>query len=88
LIQKKSSVYSLNTISGVMSERCPSPRLCVRAHTSRLQRWRVVGNVWEIWSARDKQTFYNLRHQADLKLMMIGQINFPNPIYFETYKDK
>jgi len=20
---------------------------------SRLQRWRVVGNVWEIWSARD-----------------------------------
>jgi len=44
----KSSLYSLNTFSGVTSERCPSLRLCARAHTSRLQRWRVVDNVWEI----------------------------------------
>jgi len=31
----------------------PSPRLCVKVHTSRLQRWLVVGNVWKIWPARD-----------------------------------
>jgi len=24
---------SLNTLSGVTSERCPSPRLCTKAHT-------------------------------------------------------
>jgi len=35
------------------SEWFPTPRLCARAHTSRLQRWLVVGNVWEICSARD-----------------------------------
>jgi len=34
----KSSLYSLNTLSGVTSERCPSPQLCAKAHTSRLQR--------------------------------------------------
>jgi len=44
----KSLLHSLNTLSGVTSERCPIPRPCARAHTSRLQRWRVVGNVWEI----------------------------------------
>jgi len=41
----KSGLYSLRTLSGLTSEWCPSLRLCVRAHTSRLQRWRVVGNV-------------------------------------------
>jgi len=41
-------LYSLNTLSGVTSERCPTPQFCIRAHTSRLQRWRVVGNVLEI----------------------------------------
>jgi len=30
----------VNTRSGVTSERCPSPRLCARAHTSKLQRCR------------------------------------------------
>jgi len=49
----KSSLYSLNTLSGVTSERCRFPWLCATAHISKLQRWRVVGNVWEIWSARD-----------------------------------
>jgi len=49
--QIESSLYSLNTLSGVTSEWCSSPRLCARSHTSRLQQWRVVGNVWEIWSA-------------------------------------
>jgi len=34
------------SLSDVTIERCPSPRLC--AHTSKLQGWRVVGNVWEI----------------------------------------
>jgi len=33
--------YSLNTLSGVTSQQCPSPRLCARSYTSRLQRWRV-----------------------------------------------
>jgi len=46
----KPLLYSFNILTG---ERCPSPRLCARAHTSRLQRWRVGGNVWEIWSALD-----------------------------------
>jgi len=35
-IKFKSLLYSLNTLSGVTSERCPSPRLCARADTSRL----------------------------------------------------
>jgi len=48
-IKIKSSLYSLNNFSGVTSERCPSPRLCARASTSRLRRWRVVGNMWKIW---------------------------------------
>jgi len=30
----KSSLYSLNTLSGVTSERCPSPRLCAKNRTS------------------------------------------------------
>jgi len=30
----KSSLYSLNTLSDVTSERCPSLRLCTRAYTS------------------------------------------------------
>jgi len=50
----KSLLYSLITLSGFTSERYPSPRLCARDHTSRLQRWRVVGNVREIWSARTR----------------------------------
>jgi len=29
----KTSLYSLNTPSGVTSERCPIPRLRARAHT-------------------------------------------------------
>jgi len=29
----KSLLYSLNTLSGVTSERCPSPRLCAKART-------------------------------------------------------
>jgi len=51
--QIKSSLYSLNTLSGVTSERCLFSRLCAIDHASRLQWWRVVGNVLEIWSARD-----------------------------------
>jgi len=30
--QIKSLLYSLNTLSGVTSERCPSPRLCAPTH--------------------------------------------------------
>jgi len=48
----KSSLYSLDTLSGVTSERCPTPRLCTRTNISRLQQWRVVCSVWEICSAR------------------------------------
>jgi len=33
----KSSLYSLDTLSSIMSERCPTPRLYARTHTSRLQ---------------------------------------------------
>jgi len=29
-------ILAYNTLSGVTNERCPSPRLCTRAHTSRL----------------------------------------------------
>jgi len=47
-IKIKSSLNSLSTLSGVTSERYPTPRLCAKAHTSRMQRWQVVGNVWEI----------------------------------------
>jgi len=59
--QIKLLLYSLIIFSGVTSERCPSPRLCARAHTSTLQRWRFIGNVWEIWSARNLTPY--LLHQ-------------------------
>jgi len=43
------SKYSLNTLSGVTSERCPSPRLCARAHTSKISamasRWQRVEDL-------------------------------------------
>jgi len=52
-IKNQIFVSSLNTLSSVTSERWPSPMLCERDHTLRLQRWRVIDNVWEIWSSRD-----------------------------------
>jgi len=46
----KSSLYSLNTLSGVASERCPSPRLCARDHTLKVaavaSRWQRVGDLF------------------------------------------
>jgi len=36
--QFKYSLYSLNTLSDVTTERCPFLPFCTRAHTSRLQR--------------------------------------------------
>jgi len=41
---KKFSLYSLNTLSGVTSEQCPSPRLCARDHTSNVA---AVANRWQ-----------------------------------------
>jgi len=32
---------------------------CTRVNTSRLRRWRVVGNVWEIWSARGFEPYFS-----------------------------
>jgi len=43
----KALFYSLNTLSGVTSERCPTPRLCAKAHTIKVamvaSRWQRVG---------------------------------------------
>jgi len=53
VIKIKFSLYSLNTLSG---SRVSGAHLCGFAPGptfQRLQRWWVVGNVWEIWSARD-----------------------------------
>jgi len=36
-LKNKYSLYSLNILSDLTSERCPSPRLYSRAHTLRLQ---------------------------------------------------
>jgi len=33
-----------------------------RPTQSRLQRWRVVGNVWEIWSAQDLNSMLLLQN--------------------------
>jgi len=45
----KSLLCSLNTLSGVTSERCPSPQLCATAHTSKAavvaSHWQQVGNL-------------------------------------------
>jgi len=42
-------LYSLNTFSGVTSERCPSPRLSTRDHTLKVaavaSRWQRVGDL-------------------------------------------
>jgi len=55
----KSSLYSFNTLSGVMSERCPSPRLCARENTSKVaavaSRWQRVGDL--IGSGFESHTF-------------------------------
>jgi len=68
--QKLIVLYSLNTLSGVTSERCPSPRLCAKAHTSRLQRWRVVGmcgrfdrlGIWTPYLPHQKRTSSTLKY--------------------------
>jgi len=44
----KSSLYSLNALSGVTSERCPTPRLYARAHikvAAVASRWQRVGDL-------------------------------------------
>jgi len=41
---KKSSLYSLNTLSGVTSERCPSSWLCAKAHTIKVA---TVASCWQ-----------------------------------------
>jgi len=54
--QIKSSLYSLNTLSGVTSERCPSQRLCAKAHTITVaSRWQRVGDL--IGSGFEPHTF-------------------------------
>jgi len=48
-IKIKSLLFSLNTLSGVTSERYPSLRLCAKAHTFKVatvaSRWQRVGNL-------------------------------------------
>jgi len=45
----KSSLYSLNTLSGVTSERCSSPWLCAKAHTINVatmaSHWQRMGDL-------------------------------------------
>jgi len=47
--KSKSSLYSLNTLSCVTSERCPSPLLCAKAHTIKVatvaSRWQRMGDL-------------------------------------------
>jgi len=58
----KSSLFSLNTLSGVTSERCPSPRLCaegphikVATVTSRWQRvGDLIGSRFELHTSRTR----------------------------------
>jgi len=58
--QIKSSLYLLNTLSGVMSERCPSPRLCAKAHTIKVatvaSRWQgdLIGSGFESHTSRTR----------------------------------
>jgi len=72
----KSSLYLLYTLLGVTSERCPSPRLCAKAHTSRLQRWWVIGNMCEIWSTRDMNPIPPAPEANILPLVLSGRSNF------------
>jgi len=55
----KSSLYSFNTLLGVMSERCPSPRLCAKAYTIKVATvvscWQRVGDL--IGSGFEPHTF-------------------------------
>jgi len=50
-LKKSNKIFIIlaNTLSGVTSERCPSPRLCARAHTSKVaavaSRWQRVGDL-------------------------------------------
>jgi len=48
-VQIKSSLYLLNTLSGVTSERCPSPQLCAKAHTIKVptvaSHWQRMGDL-------------------------------------------
>jgi len=64
--QIKSSLNSLNTLSGVTSERCPSPRLCAKAHTIKVatvaSRWQRVGRlttcaIWPVYLNKLKLNF-------------------------------
>jgi len=74
----KSSIYSLNTLSSVTSERCPSPRLCAKAHTMKVatvaSRWQrvvdLIGSGFEPHTSRTR-IFKNRLSNVDL---------FPNSI--------
>jgi len=48
---KISNLYYTRLILSDVIRVSNTPQLCARAHTSRLQRWRVAGNVWKICSA-------------------------------------
>jgi len=51
----KSSLYSLNILSSVTSERWSNPRLCTTVHITNphTQKKRIVGNVWEVCLVRN-----------------------------------
>jgi len=40
----KSSLYSLSTLSGVLSEWCPSPQLCAKAHIIKVA---TLASCWQ-----------------------------------------
>jgi len=62
----KSLLYSLNTLSGVTSEWCPSPRLCARAHIQGCNGNKSLATcgrfdrleIWTPYLPHQKQTYY------------------------------
>jgi len=68
----KSLLYSLNTLSGVLSERWLSPRLCARAilqgcngsESLATCGWFNQIGIWTPYLPHPKQTFYHLCHLA------------------------
>jgi len=73
----KSKYPAFNTLSGVMSERCPSPQLCSKAHTikaatARGESLATCGRfdrlgIWTSYLPHLKRTSYHLCYLAGIK---------------------
>jgi len=67
----KSLLYSLNTLSGVTSERCPSPRVCAKDNTIK------VATVASHWQRMGDLIGSGFEPHTSRTMDLLNQINSP-----------